>query len=172
MKLHIKDEWNYYDIDTGDFVSELEIMNKFRNHNVLIERIELYKDFTINLIYHLNNTYLGKEFIKTEKDKKGHYNWCFSKVCDEFYDEDLSFYENDELYQYFYEYFNHLLYNQDGEKSIEYFISFWNDIFNYDIRFKNKNKKNFEVLLNLYQIFDKSLNTTERVTSSVMEELI
>ena len=69
-------------------IKELEMMKKFKSYNIIRERVEIYKDFTINLLYYIYDTYLGKDYIKTEKDMRGHFTWCYGKVLDEFYDEE------------------------------------------------------------------------------------
>jgi hypothetical protein len=138
-------------------LNELEMQKKFKSHNIIKERVELYKDFTINLLQYIYDTYFGKEYIKTKKDIEGHFNWCFGKVLEEFYDEEISFYENDELYDYFYGYYLDQFYSKEPEP-LSYYEKFWESIF--EIKKIMKNNV-FEVLVEIYEIFDKSITNKE-----------
>lgn len=144
----------YFDDD--DILKEYEIMKKMKSHNIIRERVDLYKDFTINLINYIYDTYLGKEYINKEDDIRGHFDWCYNKVLDEFAEENIFFHENDDLYYYFFQYFHSQFYQIDEIKEIKYYIEFWDNIFN--INKKNKNKKVFDILIELYEIFDVSVN--------------
>jgi hypothetical protein len=143
-----------YVLNNDDIISELEMTKKFKSNNVVNERLELYKDFTINLLIYIYDTYLGNEYIKTEEDIKGHFNWCYKKVLSDFFDEEISFYENDELYKYFWNYYIDQFYTKPQIESQSYYERFWENIF--EIK-KNKNRSVLEVLLELYEIFDKSI---------------
>ena len=150
-------------------VKELEMVKKFKSHNIIKERVELYKDFTINLLHYIHDTYLGKEYIKTPHDIEGHFNWCYGKVLSEFDEEEISFYGNDELYDYFYGYFLDQYYETDNPEQISHYEKFWENIF--ELR-KNKNRKVFEVLLEIYEIFDNSINQKETKNTLIEHQLI
>jgi|AntRauTorckE6833_2_1112554.scaffolds.fasta_scaffold15507_3 hypothetical protein len=145
--------WLLSSVD-DDEVYELEIVRKFKSHNVIKERVELYKDFTINLLHYIYESYLGSEFIKTEHDQRGHFTWAYGKVLEEFEDEGIDFYNNDDLFEYFYVYFKDQFYNMKKIEDFKYYHKFWLDIFDLS---KNKQRKKFEVLLQIYEIFDESL---------------
>ena len=100
------EKFGYYDdIRCESSIKELEMMKKFKSYNIIRERVELYKDFTINLLHYIHDTYLGNDYIKTEQEMLEHFTWCYGKVLEEFYDEEFSFYENEELFEYFYTYY-------------------------------------------------------------------
>ena len=141
-------------LNNDDIISEFEMAKKFKSNNVVNERLELYKDFTINLLIYVYDTYLGNEHIKTEHDIRGHFDWCYKKVLGEFFDEEISFYENDDLYNYFWSYYTNQFYSKPQPESKTYYERFWENIF--EIK-KNKNRSVLEVLLELYEIFDKSI---------------
>lgn len=138
-----------------EVLNEFEIVKKFKSHNVIKERIDIYRDFAINLLYYLYETYLGKEYIHTETDTKGHFNWCFNKVLEEFEEEEISFYGNDEIYEYFYGYYLAQFYTIPNMLPISHHQKLWEDIFDYSK--PNKSKKNFEILLEIYNMFEKSI---------------
>ena len=138
-----------------DEIKEYEMIKKFKVNNIIMERVELYKDFTFNLLYKIHDTYLGTEYIKNEYDIRGHYTWCYRKVLKEFEEEGIYFYENEELYDYFYGYFLDQFYKKEPE-TISYYERFWENIF--DIKSATKKRNIFEVLLEIYEVFDKTIN--------------
>ena len=144
-----------YDSTDDEQLNEYDIVRKFKSHNVIKERVELYKDFTINLLHYIYDTYLGSEFIKTETDQRGHFAWAYGKVLDEFNSQNISFYGNDELFDYFFLYFKDQFYDMNELQPINYYIRFWKSIFNLN---KNKVRK-IEALLEIYEIFDITLET-------------
>ena len=142
--------------DNEEDIKEYEILKKFKSHNILKERVELYKDFSINLLYMIYDTYLGIEYINTKKNAIGHYNWCFGKVLEQFDEQEIDFYGNDELYEYFLEYYIDQFYSLKNQPTINYHKKTWTEIFNH--KKTNKSKSEFEVLVELYLIFDVSLD--------------
>ena len=129
-------------------------MKKMRSYNVKRERIETNKDFTINLLNTIYDTYLGSDYIKTKIDIEGHFNWCFGKVLENFFKEEIDYYENSELYNYFFSYFYDQFYIVKRVRPLSSYERFWNNVFNYK---KNEdNSKIYEVLSELNTIFDKS----------------
>ena len=156
-KLNVMKEFEWYPPIYGvdEEVKELEMVRKFKSYNVIRERVELYKDFAINLLYYIHGTYLGNEYLKKEHDIRGHFTWCYGKVLDDFYEEGISFYENDKLYDYFYGYYLDAFYKIKKSESLTHYENFWENIF--DI--KHTKKRNiFEVLLQLYEIFDETIS--------------
>lgn len=143
-------------LNEENLIKEFEIVKKIKSQNILKERVDLYGDFSINLLHHIFDTYLGKDYINTKYDIIGHYNWCFGKVLEEFYDQEIDFYGNDELYNYFLGYYYDQFYRLNKPQTINHYKKLWNDIFSHNKSNKSKNK--LDVLIELYQIFDKSLH--------------
>ena len=77
---------------------------------IIKDRVEIYRDFTINLVNYIIDYYLDKETLGNDEDIKNHYNWCYNKVCEEFEKEGLAFRHNEQLRQYFYEFFYYQFY--------------------------------------------------------------
>ena len=142
-----------YWLDSSDNIKELEIVRQFKSHGVVKERVELYRDFSINLLHYIYDSYLGSEYIKSESDILGHFSWAYLKVLNEFEDEGINFYCNDGLFDYFFTYYYDQFYKIDRIQRFSYYEKFWNSIF--EVK-RNKQRKIFEVLLELYEIFDKS----------------
>lgn len=158
MEMERAEKYHYF--GDNEEIREFEILKKFKSHNILRERVELYKDFTLNLLYEIYDSYLGKEYINTKKDVEGHYNWCFGKVLDEFDDQEIDFYGNDDLYNYFFTYYLDQFYISKKQLPVTQHKKMWTEIFNY--KKLNKNKNEFEVLIELYQIFDVSLDAKHK----------
>lgn len=159
MQMEQAHKYVYFDYN-DELIKEFEILKKFKSHNILKERVELYKDFTLNLLNHIYTSYLGREYIKTKRDVEGHYNWCFGKVLEEFDDQEIDFYGNDDLYNYFFRYFYDQFYNSTKQLPVSQHRKMWTEIYNH--KKLNKNKNEFEVLVELYQIFDSSLDSKHK----------
>lgn len=159
--MEMKRETNSLYLNHSDeYIKEYEILKKFKSHNILRERVDLYKDFSINLLYKIYDTYLGINYINTKKDAIGHYNWCYGKILDEFDDQEIDFYGNDELYDYFLDYYMDQFYQQKNQPAITYHMKTWTEIFNH--KKTNKSRNEFEVLIELYLLFDISLDNKNK----------
>lgn len=128
---------------------------------IIKDRVEIYKDFTLNLMYYIVDFYLDKKTLNLDNDIYAHYSWCFNKVCDEFKKEGLDFTNNKKLKNYFYGYYYHQLYKSAGEDipSLKVYEDFWKLIFNFN---KQRNKRVINVLIEVYHLFDKSINHHEK----------
>lgn len=135
--------------------NEFEIMKELKANNVVKERLEIYRDFVINLICYAHTTYFGREFLKKDDDIKGHFTWAFNKVISEFAQEGIMFRNTSDLHEYFYEYFTQQFYNFDTIPPVKQYISFWDDIF---ATHPKKQRNIMKVLVDLYQIFDSALD--------------
>jgi hypothetical protein len=134
---------------------DFQLMKQLKSNNVSKERIEFYRDFIINLIQYIHTSYLGKEFIKTSEDVKGHFNWAFNKVLFDLEKEGVSFGETKTLRTYFFDYFLERFYTVETVPSLKSFISYWDGIFT--IR-NTKEKTETETLILTYKKFDEALN--------------
>lgn len=125
-------------------------------------RIDTFLDFIINLTNYI--VYYYVDGISTEKEIRSHYDWCFDKVCDDFFLEGLYFYDNNELREYFYDYYKNQFYLAQGNdkynKTVEYYNNFWIQIFN--VKQKMTNTK-IKILIELYKIFNKSVNNKKSI---------
>ena len=152
----IEEHFNHDD----EKIKEYQILKKFKSHNILNERLDLYKDFTINLLYKIIDTYLGIEYINSIEHAKGHYNWCFGKVLEEFHEQEIDFYNNEELYDYFFDFYLDHFYRLEKQPTLNNLKIFWTNIFNH--KKLNKTKNEFEALIELYEIFDYSLRHSDK----------
>lgn len=136
---------------------------------IVKDRVEIYKDFTFNLLHYIQHYYIDRESLSDDVDIRNHYNWCFNKVCDEFLLEEMDFRNNDELREYFFDYYYHQFYklsknNINQNTSLEYYLSFWKSIFEINMQ---KNKNILNLLIEIYTIFDKSINQEKNILEIV-----
>lgn len=138
-----------------EFLNEYQTMKQLKANNVIKDRVEFYRDFVINLIHYIHSTYLGKEFIKSEEDVKGHFNWAFNKVLADFEKEGIIFHDTKKLREYFFDYFNTRFYSVETIPTLKMFIAFWDDIFTLK---PNKEKTVLNALMEIYKLFDDAFN--------------
>lgn len=143
-------------------------MGTTQKYIIVKDRVEIYKDFAMNLLYYINHYYIDYESIHEDVDIRNHYVWCFNKVCDEFKKEEIDFSTNEELKEYFYAYYYHQFYRAKGNKnqdtSLQYYERFWKNIFEID---KQKNKNIINILIEIYNIYDKSINQEKNILEMV-----
>jgi len=133
---------------------------------IVKDRVEIYKDFALNLLYYIYDYYLDRETLNNDQDIWNHFKWCYKKVCEEFREENLDFTQNKELKQYFFKYYYHQFYtaNQNQDTSLIYFEKFWRNVFDID---KQKNKNILNLLIELYDIYDKSVSLEKNILEIV-----
>jgi hypothetical protein len=139
-----------------------------KKYLIIKDRVEIYKDFALNLLYYIYHYYIDKETLSENQDILNHYSWCYNKVCDEFLKEGLDFTKNEELKQYYYAYYYHQFYkikeNSNHDTSLAYYEKFWKSIFEID---KQKNKNIINILIEVYTIYDKSINQEKNILEIV-----
>lgn len=140
-----------------------------KKYSIVKDRVEIYKDFALNLLYYIHFYYLDRETLSADEDIFNHYSWCYKKVCDEFLKEEIDFSLNEELKEYYYSYYYHQFYklskeNFNQDTSIDYYEKFWKNIFDID---KQKNKNIINILIEIYGIYDKSINKEKNILEIV-----
>jgi len=134
-----------------------EIVKEYKNNNINKVRLQTYRDFIINLCYYIGDTYLGPDIIKSNKHKRDHFRWCFGKVCEDFKEEGLDFSKDNELFDYFFEYFNATLYENEIYE-IEFLLEYWEETLEYSY---DKTRSDLEGMIEVYVLFDKILNNKQ-----------
>lgn len=137
---------------------------KEQKYMIIKDRVEIYKDFALNLLYYIHHYYLDRESLSSENDIKNHYSWCFNKVCDEFKKESIDFGDNNDLRDYYYSYYYNQLYNSDLDIPLATHEKFFENIFNID---KQINKNFLNILIEVYIIYDKSINKEKDVLVAI-----
>ena len=131
----------------------------YKQYGVNLEKCELYKDFTLSLLFLIFDTYMGDDLMSTD-DQINHFNWCWIKNNDTFKKEGLKF-EDELLYEYFFEFMFEVFYSSPKLLGYNYvdkpLITIWVDLFNFK---NNKTNSELDALIELYLIFEKSLKNT------------
>lgn len=138
--------------------------NNVVKYGVIKERIEIYKDFVINLSNYIVDYYIDYESLYEDRDIYNHFDWCFNKVCDEFLLEGIDFKDNEKIRQYFKTFYYTNFYRAqnkpDLDISIEYFVKYWQILFDIE---KLKNKNVITMMVELVGAFDKSVNREKNI---------
>lgn len=144
-------------------------MSASQKYIIVKDRVEIYKDFTLNLLYYIMDYYLDRETLSADQDIKNYFNWCYKKVCDEFKEEGLDFSKNDTLREYFYQFYYHQFFKlnikeSNHDDSLEFYEKFWKNIFEID---RQKNRNVINTLIEAYNIFDVSINQEKNILEIV-----
>lgn len=130
-----------------------------KKYSIIKDRVEIYKDFTLNLFYYINHYYLDDKSLSKDVDINNHFNFCFNKTCEDFLKENIDFRDNKELKNYFRKYYYHQFYkaqsNPEMDVSVKYFENVWNEVFDID---NLRNKKIAQIFIALYNVFDETIN--------------
>lgn len=137
---------------SDEIKSELEYW--FRYNNLSREKMNLFYDFIISLNNTLEKTYLGSDVLFEENDIKGHFNWCWNNVINNFTKERIFFKDKGNHYDYFWQfYFDAYYLKKINEEEIllkEHFTR----LFNFTIK---KTPSELEILVTIYKIFNYNL---------------
>ena len=141
-------------------------MTQTKKYIIVKDRVEVYRDFALNLLYYIYDYYIDRETLSLDEDIYNHYSWCFKKVCEEFKEENLDFTKNEKLKNYFFKYYYQQFYtaNNAQDISLNYFEKFWKQIFEID---KQKNKNLINILIDIYHIYDESINHEKNILEIV-----
>lgn len=128
----------------------------YKANNINYDKCNLYYEFIMTLNRKVNNTFLGDDVINNEEDIKNHFNWCFNHTIKNFSKEGILFMETDLLKEYFFNFYVELFYYTPIKKNIlDKLDKFPNMSFDY---YRLKTRSDMDVLLELYRIFEKSLD--------------
>jgi hypothetical protein len=131
-----------------------EMQLLYKANNINYDKCNLYYDFILSLNCKIVNTFLGEDVINSEVDIKNHFIWCIDTVILNFKRENINFKKEDELKDYFFNFYVELFYNQPN-KDLDKINKIANLSFIYG---RIKTRSDMDVLLELYRIFEKSLN--------------
>lgn len=134
--------------------------DKVTKYMIIKDRIEIYNDFTDNLLSCIFDYYLGKDTLYLDSDINNYFMFCYNKICDEFLEEEIDFRNNTELIEYFYMYYYHQFFTSEEAKEEQQIKKFWKSIFDVD---RLKNKSSLKVLVEIYVIFDKSITPPKNI---------
>jgi len=127
-------------------------------HNMTYEKIELYGDLFKSLNQIIIDTYLGNSISETkillsEDDNKSHFNWCWSKMVENFKKENINIKHNGEHKDYFESFYMDTFYNQSEDKIKNSIPKFLREIFDSDMIYS---KSDLDLLTELYKLIEKN----------------
>jgi hypothetical protein len=131
-----------------------DLLLLYKINNVTQERLELFSDFVFSLNELIIETYMGDD-VTIGEDKYRHFKWCWKKVIASFKEERIYFIDSLDLFNYFKEFYKESFYDEEDKTkgSVLKLGSFWDDLFDFN---KDKTMSEYETLLELYKIFNKS----------------
>jgi len=123
-------------------------------NNIMPEKVELFKEFSISLTYIINDTYLGDDVVEFQEDQINHFNWCWDKNIKNFKDENIFLQQKGEHYYYYLAYFMDIYYgNSNKSKGLfTKIVLFWDDVLSVDLL---KTKSEYDLFCEIYKIMDK-----------------
>tara|TARA_Y100000589_G_C27199053_1_gene648559 strand:+ start:15311 stop:15778 length:468 start_codon:yes stop_codon:yes gene_type:complete len=150
-------------MNTGEFIKYIstpltyeEMVLLYKANNINYNKCTLFFDYIITLNCKVYDTFLGDDVINSEKDILSHFLWCFKDVIKDFKEEGIKFEYDEELSDYFYNFYIEVFYNSNNKKdSIEKLNKLAQFSFDYH---RIKTRSDMDVLIELYRLFEKSLN--------------
>ena len=143
-------------------VSNDDVEIWFNMNNMILEKRELFADFTFSLYFLIRKTYLGDEFSETqetkvilsEEEKLKHFEWCWTKTLENFEKENIHFNSKGIHKEYFQQFFSDLFYNAEKKEITENIPKFFVEVFNENKAFT---KSDLDMLTDIYKRLDKNL---------------
>jgi hypothetical protein len=139
-------------------VPKEEIILWFNIHNMTYEKIELCGDFFKSLNQIIMDTYLGDSTSETKislsnEDNFSHFEWCWTKVIENFRKENIIIKSDGEHKDYFQSFFMDTFYNQTESNLKQSIPKFLNEIFEIGITYS---KSDLDLLTELYKLIEKN----------------
>ena len=125
----------------------------YKANDVKFERCNLYYDFIKSLNKVIVDTYLGSEYITTDREIKEHYLWCFNNIVSNLKEENIIFDDVDRLKEYFFFFYDELFY-KDSDKVLDKLDNLAE--FSFDF-YRIKSRSDIDIMIELYKLFEKSL---------------
>jgi hypothetical protein len=123
------------------------------------EKIELYGDIFKSLNHVIVDTYMGDtgdynetKITLSQEDKEQHFEWCWSKVVNDFKRENIIIKEKGEHKDYFKSFFEDTFYNHPDRSVKESIPNFLFEVFDVDKPFS---KSDLDILTELYKMLEK-----------------
>ena len=125
----------------------------YKANDVKFDRCNLYYDFIKSLNKVIVDTYLGSEYITTDREVNEHYLWCFNNIVDNFKEESIVFDDIVKLKEYFFYFYDELFY-KNSDKVLNKLDNLAELSFDFH---KIKSRSDIDIMIELYKLFEKSL---------------
>jgi hypothetical protein len=152
---------NFFNWVTKPLPNE-EVVMWFDAHNMIHEKVELFGDIFKSLNYLIEDTYMGDtnvdsvetKIILSQQDKESHFDWCWGKMVDNFFKENIIITSEGEHKEYLKSFYMDTYYNQTDKKvkmSVSIFLA---EIFDMSKPFS---KSDLEMITEIYKMMDKNV---------------
>jgi hypothetical protein len=124
-------------------LTDEELTLLYKANSICYERCGLYSDFIQSLMDLIKKTYLGDDVVVSKNDRESHFNWCLTKIIDNFKAESIKFFYDE----------------KDKDEMNDKLVKYWEHIFKYSAI---KTKSELDTMVDVYKIFEKSLFLSEK----------
>jgi hypothetical protein len=139
-----------------------EVVIWFNVHNMIYEKIELYGDIFKSLNYVITDTYMGDsngdspetKIVLSPEDKQSHFDWCWSKMVENFYKENIIITIDGEHKDYLKSFYMDTFYHQTQKNVKDSVPVFLNEIFNISKPFS---KSDLDMITEIYKMMEKNV---------------
>lgn len=134
----------------------------FNMNNMVIEKRELFSDFTIGLYRLIVKTYLGNDWDPTsetgvklsDEEKEKHFDWCWNKTIENFSKENIKFNYKGEHREYFHQFFMDLFYHAEKQEIALNIEKFFTELFDEEIPYS---KSDLDMITDIYKRLNKNI---------------
>ena len=146
-----REEYTEFDI-TGKYKHQIDIW--YRTYSINRDKIILFYDFLSSLHTLIDETFLGVDVLYKEVDQRGHFDWCWNKIIENFNKERIFFKDKGNHYEYFWNFFFEAYYlskiDEKETRISEYFYKL------FDFRYV-KSRSELDILTEVYKLFEQNL---------------
>jgi hypothetical protein len=141
-------------------LTDEELTLLYKANSICYERCGLYSDFIQSLMDLIKKTYLGDDVVVSKNDRESHFNWCLTKIIDNFKAESINFSNTSDVYDLLHSYAFDFFYDEkDKDEMNDKLVKYWEHIFKYSAI---KTKSELDTMVDVYKIFEKSLFLSEK----------
>ncbi len=126
-----------------------------KNVTLLLSKVNLFKQFSIDLVENVNKTYPGSEGID-QGDVLNHYNWCYNNICKKYVKFSHYFNENQEVKDFFLDILIKNYYCSSDREKDNALIGITNSL-NALFSINKTDSKSLTALNNIFKMFNKSI---------------
>ena len=139
-----------------------EVVIWFNVHNMIYEKIELYGDIFKSLNCVITDTYMGDsngdspetKIVLSPEDKQSHFDWCWSKMVENFHKENIIITIDGEHKDYLKSFYMDTFYDQTQKNVKDSVPVFLNEIFNISKPFS---KSDLDMITEIYKMMEKNV---------------
>jgi hypothetical protein len=145
-----REEYTEFDI-TEKYKHQIDIW--YRTYSINRDKIILFYDFLSSLHTLIDETFLGVDVLYKEVDQRGHFDWCWNKIIENFNKERIFFKDKGNHYEYFWNFFFEAYYlskiDEKETRISEYFYKL------FDFRYV-KSRSELDILTEVYKLFEQN----------------